>query len=300
VKRVAPLLLIISGLAGTQAFAEPVVTQPLTRTDCEKVNLKWNDNANVCDVSFGEAEAKRESDRTSVSTGQPLTRESCDLAGMNWDDFANVCDVTLEGETTQSEAKATTPAASTIVITIDKAAQEMTVSVDGEEQYDWPVSTGLPRYSTPSGAFTARSMNKIWYSKEWDNAPMPHAIFFTREGHAIHGTNEVKKLGKPASHGCVRLSPQHASTLFTLVADKGLQNTRVVLAGRTPGRSVKAASPPKPRARQSRSTARGDKADGSTRPRYGLGPSNDKSYARSKKHGGGLFRRLFKRKPPAE
>jgi L,D-transpeptidase catalytic domain len=110
----------------------------------------------------------------------------------------------------------------------------------------------------------------------------------------------VKKLGKPASHGCVRLSPQHASELFTLVADKGLQNTRVVLAGRTPGRSVKAAGPPTSRARQSRSTARSDKAAGSTRPRYGLGPSNDKSYARPNKQGGGLFRRLFKRKQAAE
>ncbi len=60
-------------------------------------------------------------------------------------------------------------------------------------------------------------MNEIWYSKQWDNAPMPHAIFFIKDGHAIHGTQEVKNLGKPASHGCVRLSPENAATLYALV-----------------------------------------------------------------------------------
>lgn len=236
-KVVAPILLIICSLAATQAFAEDAVPQPLTRAGCDKAGLVWNDNANVCDVAFGETEAKPEADVTAVSRGQPLTRKGCDLAGMHWNDFANVCDETLEGPTTQAEAKATS-AAPTILITIDKAAQTMTVSVDGKERYDWPVSTGRPGYSTPSGTFTPRSMNKIWYSKQWDNAPMPHAIFFTKKGHAIHGTEEVRRLGKPASHGCVRLSPKNAATLYTLVADKGLQNTEVVLTGLTPGRGA--------------------------------------------------------------
>jgi L,D-transpeptidase catalytic domain len=79
-------------------------------------------------------------------------------------------------------------AGSQILINIDKSLQEMTVFVDGIEKYQWPVSTGLRGYSTPSGSFAASSMNKIWYSKQWDNAPMPHAIFFTKEGHAIHGS----------------------------------------------------------------------------------------------------------------
>ena len=72
----------------------------------------------------------------------------------------------------------------------------MTVFVDGVELYSWPVSTGTRGYSTPSGTYTASSMNKIWYSKQWDNAPMPNAVFFTKEGHAIHGTLEEKN---PAS-----------------------------------------------------------------------------------------------------
>jgi lipoprotein-anchoring transpeptidase ErfK/SrfK len=124
---------------------------------------------------------------------------------------------------------------SSILVNIDKSVQEMTVFVDGIEQYRWPVSTGTRGYSTPSGTFTASSMNKIWYSKQWDNAPMPHAIFFTKKGHAIHGTYEEKRLGAAASHGCVRLSRQNASTLFDLVEKNGLANTQVVLVGTTPG-----------------------------------------------------------------
>jgi hypothetical protein len=97
------------------------------------------------------------------------------------------------------------------------------------------------RYSTPSGTYTASSMNEIWYSKQWDNAPMPHAVFFTKEGHAIHGTNEVRRLGRPASHGCVRLSPQNAATLYAIVGENGLENTQVVLVGLTPGGEAKVA-----------------------------------------------------------
>ncbi|WP_371515002.1 L,D-transpeptidase [Methyloceanibacter sp. wino2] len=130
-----------------------------------------------------------------------------------------------------------------IVATVDKTAQEMTVFVDGVEEYRWPVSTGLPGYATPGGTFTASSMNEIWYSKQFDNAPMPHAVFFTKKGHAIHATKEVKKLGRPASHGCVRLSPKNAETFFNLVKETGLDRTEVVLTGATPGGDYKIAHP---------------------------------------------------------
>src|SRR5262245_39351657 len=93
-----------------------------------------------------------------------------------------------------------------------------------------------------SGTYTASSMNKIWYSKQWDNAPMPHAVFFPTDGHAIHGTLDVKRLCKPASHGCVRLSPQEAATLYALVEKAGLKNTQVELAGSTPGGEGKVAN----------------------------------------------------------
>jgi lipoprotein-anchoring transpeptidase ErfK/SrfK len=95
----------------------------------------------------------------------------------------------------------------------------MTVLVDGIEKYHWPVSSGRAGYSTPSGTYTATSMNEIWYSKQWGNSPMPHSIFFMRDGHAVHGSYEVKNLGKPVSHGCVRISPENATALYALVEE---------------------------------------------------------------------------------
>jgi lipoprotein-anchoring transpeptidase ErfK/SrfK len=130
-------------------------------------------------------------------------------------------------------------AGSAVLINIDKAKQKMTVFLDGIQKYDWPVSTGRAGYSTPSGTYTATSMNEIWYSKQWDNSPMPHSIFFIKDGHAIHGSYEVKNLGKAVSHGCVRISPENATALYALVKANGLENTQVVLTGVTPGGEFK-------------------------------------------------------------
>jgi L,D-transpeptidase catalytic domain len=118
-----------------------------------------------------------------------------------------------------------------ILIQVDKSAQRMTVVRNGEALYNWPISTGRNGYATPSGSYTAFRMEADHYSKEWDDAPMPHSIFFTKVGHAIHGSYDTKKLGMPASHGCVRISPAHAATLFALVKRDGLANTKVVLTG---------------------------------------------------------------------
>lgn len=121
--------------------------------------------------------------------------------------------------------------AADITVNIDKTIQEMTVFVDGTEQYRWPVSTGTRGYDTPSGTFQASSMNEMWYSKQWDNAGMPHSVFFTKEGHAIHGTDQVKNLGTAASHGCVRLSKENAEIFYRLVEENGLESTQVSLVG---------------------------------------------------------------------
>jgi lipoprotein-anchoring transpeptidase ErfK/SrfK len=175
---------------------------------------------------------------------------------------------------TETASEATNPVETTVLINIDKASQKMTVLLDGVQQYEWPVSTGLRGYTTPAGTYTARSMNKIWYSRQWDNAPMPHAVFFTKEGHAIHGTSEIKRLGKPASHGCVRLSPENAALLYALVEKTGLKNTQVVLVGSTPGGEGKVANSP---SRKSSYRSRSYYADSfPQRPRRG-----------------GIFRRLF-------
>src|SRR5438128_1666634 len=118
-----------------------------------------------------------------------------------------------------------------VAITVDKDNQQMTVAVDGVERYRWPVSTGIPSYETPSGSFRTFRMEEDHFSKEFDDAPMPHSIFFTKIGHAIHGTDSASKLGSPASHGCVRLSRANAATLFALVQEQGVLNTTVTLSG---------------------------------------------------------------------
>jgi hypothetical protein len=127
------------------------------------------------------------------------------------------------------------PASANILITIDKSAQHMSVEVDGAQRYSWPISTGRPGYDTPSGTFKPNRMDADHFSQEWDNAPMPHSIFFDLDGHAIHGFYDVKHLSRAVSHGCVRLSPDHASTLFSLVKAQGMSETKVVVAGHTPG-----------------------------------------------------------------
>ena len=122
------------------------------------------------------------------------------------------------------------PARAGILISVDKSAQQMTVTVDGDPRYIWPVSTGRAGYNTPNGQFHPTSMERQHYSRQWDDAPMPHSIFFTNQGHAIHGTGHPIT-GQAASHGCVRLSDAHAAMLYRLVKAEGMTNTRVVLTG---------------------------------------------------------------------
>ncbi|MGA7807631.1 L,D-transpeptidase family protein [Bradyrhizobium sp.] len=118
-----------------------------------------------------------------------------------------------------------------VEITVDKNNQMMTVAVDGVPRYHWPVSTGNPSHETPNGTFRTFRMEADHFSKEFDDAPMPHSIFFTKVGHAIHGTESESRLGTPVSHGCVRLSRDNAATLYALVEQQGVLNTTVTLTG---------------------------------------------------------------------
>jgi lipoprotein-anchoring transpeptidase ErfK/SrfK len=118
------------------------------------------------------------------------------------------------------------PAQARVVVQIDKSSQRMSVSVDGSPRYAWPVSTGRRGYGTPSGVFRPQMMARRWYSRKYYNSPMPHSIFFYH-GYAIHGTTDLRRLGGPASHGCIRLHPSHAATLYALVERNGRGNTRI-------------------------------------------------------------------------
>ncbi len=125
-------------------------------------------------------------------------------------------------------ALATASASAAIVARIDISRQVMTVSENGNVLYSWAVSTAGRGYHTPRGTFRPVRLNRMWHSRKYDNAPMPNSIFFVG-GYAIHGTNHVGNLGRPASHGCVRLHPANARLLFDLVQARGAGNTRIVL-----------------------------------------------------------------------
>jgi len=120
------------------------------------------------------------------------------------------------------------PAHADIRVLISKSSQQMAVSVDGAPPMYWTISTGRDGYTTPSGSFRAIRLEEVYYSKKYDDAPMPNAVFFYG-GYAIHGTFEERNLGRPVSHGCVRLSRAHAATLFQLVRAHGMSNTRIVI-----------------------------------------------------------------------
>jgi len=120
------------------------------------------------------------------------------------------------------------PAAASILVHVDRSRQRMEVIVDGESRYLWRVSTARPGYITPPGTYHPLRLAVRWYSSRYDNSPMPHSIFF-HGGYAIHGTYETRALGRPVSHGCVRLDPANAAILFGLVERQGMGSTTIVV-----------------------------------------------------------------------
>ncbi len=126
------------------------------------------------------------------------------------------------------------PAAqASLLVSVDKSTQQMTVAVDGVPRYRWTVSTGRAGYGTPNGTYHPQRLEKTWFSKEYYNSPMPHSIFF-HGGYAIHGSYEINRLGGPASHGCIRLHPSNAATLFALVQREGMGATTIRVSGESP------------------------------------------------------------------
>src|SRR5271163_4980649 len=117
---------------------------------------------------------------------------------------------------------APTYACAHVEINIDLASQTMTVHSGSGETYVWPISSGRAGHATPNGVFSPRALYAMVHSAKYGNAPMPHSIFFYGQ-YAIHGTTAVGNLGRPASHGCVRLSPANAATLFAMVERQGAE-----------------------------------------------------------------------------
>jgi lipoprotein-anchoring transpeptidase ErfK/SrfK len=119
-------------------------------------------------------------------------------------------------------------ASATVVATISLSRQRADVSVNGFPAYSWPVSTARRGYVTPTGSYRPIRTAKMWYSRKYDMSPMPYSVFF-HGGYAVHGTGYVRSLGRPASHGCVRLHPVAAATFYRLVQEYGMGNARIVI-----------------------------------------------------------------------
>jgi lipoprotein-anchoring transpeptidase ErfK/SrfK len=127
-----------------------------------------------------------------------------------------------------SAGSGTAHAASKVVAHVDISDQRMEVSVNGRPTFEWKVSTARKGYVTPIGSYKPTRLEEMWYSKKYDNSPMPHSVFF-HGGYAVHATNAVKRLGTPASHGCVRLHPNDAADFYELVQAFGSANTSIVI-----------------------------------------------------------------------
>lgn len=122
------------------------------------------------------------------------------------------------------------PAAATnLVANVSLSSQTMTVSENGSLRYQWKVSTARNGYVTPQGSWKAKWLSRDHRSRKYDNAPMPYAVFFNG-GYAVHATFDTKRLGRPASHGCIRLHPQNAAAFFALTSQYGLGNTRITVS----------------------------------------------------------------------
>lgn len=118
--------------------------------------------------------------------------------------------------------------AASLVAKVDVSSQTMTVIRHGKVIYQWPVSMARKGKITPRGSYSPQSLSKYHKSSLYNNAPMPYSIFF-RGNYAVHGTNQVSRLGRPASAGCVRLKTSNAAKLYALVQKHGFKDTRIVV-----------------------------------------------------------------------
>lgn len=118
--------------------------------------------------------------------------------------------------------------AATLVASVDISTQTMTVIHRGQVKYRWKVSTARRGKVTPAGSWTAKWLSRNHRSSRYNNAPMPWSIFYNGN-YAVHGTNQIGRLGRPASAGCIRLHPDNAAVLYRLAQQEGLANTRIVV-----------------------------------------------------------------------
>ncbi|MEZ5818185.1 MAG: L,D-transpeptidase [Hyphomicrobiaceae bacterium] len=181
-------------------------------------------------------------------------------------------------------------AAPSLVVKINLSSQSMSLHYDGKQRETWAISSGREGYPTPRGVFRPQWASKMWYSKKYDDAPMPHSVFFTG-GVAVHGTQAIGALGQPASHGCVRLAPGNAARFYTLVHKHGYARTRIEVFGTPPATRVAKRRAPSLVGEAARSTRRPtvSRASPSMSSGYGFGWVSNAQPRQLSRRGNGLY-----------
>ena len=118
--------------------------------------------------------------------------------------------------------------AATLVAKVDLGRQRMDVYVDGALKHSWPVSTGRKGWETKPGSYYPFALTRHYYSPIW-KMNLPYLVSIGQDGTAIHGTDYAGKLGRPASHGCIRLSMGNAARFYAMVQQYGMYSTEVVV-----------------------------------------------------------------------
>ncbi len=123
----------------------------------------------------------------------------------------------------------TTASQADVVARVNLSSQTMHVRVNGRPYASWKISSGRKGYRTPTGTWRPKWTTRMHYSRKYDYSPMPYSVFYNR-GYAVHGTNYVRRLGRPASHGCIRLHTDNAREFYNLVKRYGRSNTLIRVA----------------------------------------------------------------------
>jgi lipoprotein-anchoring transpeptidase ErfK/SrfK len=111
-------------------------------------------------------------------------------------------------------------------VVVDISEQTAKIYLNGKLDAVWPISSARSGKYTPRGSWSPNFLSKYHKSSLYNNAPMPFSIFFNGNI-AIHGTDQVSRLGSPASAGCIRLSRENAKTLFERVERDGMKSFRI-------------------------------------------------------------------------
>ena len=204
-------------LAGCVALAVMLAGSPLAAQDAAVQPTAAAAAPRAVDMPTQEAAAPPKTDTAAEPAGKNIAAVGSDV-------------VAAPPATVELAPPPPPPPPITLVLNTDLGAQRLTVIENGKAKYTWPISSGRRGYATPTGTFHPQWASKMWHSRQYEYAPMPHAVFFHR-GTAFHGTSAVGLLGQPASHGCVRLAPGNAAVLFKLVHKHGYASTKVVVHG---------------------------------------------------------------------